>query len=353
MNAESGFPRLLEALRSEIVGDGERRGVQAVCGEILAVVDQLESQFLSEESALTTPEDAEQLQRGLEAARGRADRLKSQSARWAQVLNDGIGDLTSDVDHDLRGRLREIIREADEVIDEGDPVEFWEEFEPWLYRRTAEDVVYSFRLLQSRADELSLRVAELFELDEHEAAFHPDLADAGSSLRRTNADASVEFSVMTGGQRMMTGFRGGYIGVLMFGALGSMIGLAIGALPVAAGLMMGRKSLRDEQERQLMIRRTTAKNGVRKYLDEAQFQSGKESRDTLRRVQRQLRDYYTTRAEELHRSLQASSNAAALAVKSDEQTRANRLKDVKSELQRIAGLRKQALEARQLAGTTP
>jgi hypothetical protein len=117
--------------------------------------------------------------------------------------------------------------------------------------------------------------------------------------------------------------------------------------------MMGRKSLRDEQERQLMIRRTTAKNGVRKYLDEAQFQSGKESRDTLRRVQRQLRDYYTTRAEELHRSLQASSNAAALAVKSDEQTRANRLKDVKSELQRIAGLRKQALEARQLAGTTP
>jgi hypothetical protein len=148
---------------------------------------------------------------------------------------------------------------------------------------------------------------------------------------------------------MMTGFRGGYIGVLMFGALGSMIGLAIGALPVAAGLLMGRKSLRDEQERQLSIRRTTAKNAMRKYLDEAQVLAGKEQRDTLRLVQRQLRDYYSTRAEELHRSVAEAAGAAAQALKADEATRTKRLKDVQSELQRILGLRKMALEARSMA----
>ncbi len=349
LNAESGFPRLLESLRTEIVGDGERRGVQAVCSELLAVIDQLETQFRSEEKALGTPESAEELQRDLERARGKSEKLKSQSARWAQVLNDGIGDLTSDVDHDLRGRFREIIREADEVIDEGDPAEFWDEFEPWLYRRTAEDVVYSYRVLQGRAEELSAQVAELFALDQEEIAFRPELAEGGAALRRASATASAEFKVMTKGQRMMTGFRGGYIGVLMFGALGSMIGLAVGALPVAAGLLMGRKSLRDEQERQLTIRRTTAKNAVRKYLDEAQFLAGKEQRDTLRRVQRQLRDHYNTRAEELHRSVAEATGAAAQALKSDEATRAKRLKDVQSELQRILGLRKMALEARDLA----
>lgn len=349
LNAESGFPALLESLRTEIVGDGERRGVEAVCSEILAVVDQLETNFRSEEKALGTPEGAEELRQDLDRARARSDKLKSQSARWAVMLNDGIGDVTSDVDHDLRGRFREIIRQADEAIDEGDPAEFWDEFEPWLYRRTAEDVVYSFRVLQGRADELSAHVAELFEVDEAEVAFHPELAEGGAALRRANATASADFKVMGKGQKMMTGFRGGYIGVLMFGALGSMIGLAVGALPVAAGLLMGRKSLRDEQERQLSIRRTTAKNAIRKYLDEAQFLAGKEQRDTLRRLQRQLRDHYTTRAEELHRSVAESAGTAAQALKADEATRTKRLKDVQSELQRILGLRKMALEARDMA----
>ena len=349
LNTESGFPALLQSLRTEIVGDGERRGVQAVCSEILAVVDQLETGFRNEEKALGTPESAAELQLELDGARAKSEKLKSQTARWAQLLNDGAGDLTSDVDHDLRSRFREIIREADEAIDEGDPAEFWDEFEPWLYRRTAEDVVYSYRVLQGRAEELSGQVAELFALDQEEIAYRPELAEGGAALRRANATASAEFKVMSKGQRMMTGFRGGYIGVLMFGALGSMIGLAVGALPVAAGLLMGRKSLRDEQERQLTIRRTTAKNATRKYLDEAQFLAGKEQRDTLRRVQRQLRDYYNTRAEELHRSVAESAGAAAQALKADEATRQKRLKDVQSELQRVLGLRKMAIEARSMA----
>jgi uncharacterized membrane-anchored protein YhcB (DUF1043 family) len=349
LDEESGVPALLDALRSEIVGDGSRRGVVAVCDELYGILDQLAAQFRSEEKAIGSPEHAAELQQGLQAARDKADRLKSQTARWALTLNDGIGDITSDVDHDLRNRLRQITREADEVIDEGDPVEFWDEFEPWLYRRTAEDVVYSFRLLQSRAEEVSAHVAEHFAIDSSEVAFHPDLTGAGGSLTRAQANASVEFSVMTGGQRAMTGFRGGYIGVLMFGALGSMIGLAIGALPIAAGLFMGRKALKDEQERQLSMRRNAAKNALRKYGDEAQFLSGKECRDTLRQLQRQLRDHYTARAEELQRSVTEAMAAAQRALKADEATNQARLRDVKAELERVAMLRKQVSEARELA----
>jgi hypothetical protein len=139
------------------------------------------------------------------------------------------------------------------------------------------------------------------------------------------------------------------MGVLMFGALGSMVGLAVGALPVAAGLLMGRKALRDEQERQLTMRRQSAKNAVRKYLDEASFLAGKDSRDTLRRVQRLLRDHYTARADELSRSVIESRNAAAQALQGSEQSRAKRLKDVQAEVSRIAMLRKQITEARDLA----
>jgi hypothetical protein len=320
-----------------------------VCAELLTVVDQLQAQFSTEEQALQSPDDAGALQEGLERATGRADQLRSQAARWQVTLADGIGDLTSDVDHDLRGRLRQITKEADEVIDADDPADIWAEFEPWLYRRSAEDVVNNFRFLQARAEELSARVAEHFELDRAEAAYQPDMGGAGSVLRRESTEAHVDFELMGAGQRAMTGVRGGYMGVLMFGALGSMVGLAIGALPVAAGLMMGRKALRDEQTRQLTIRRQSAKNAIRKYLDEATFLAGKDSRDTLRRVQRQLRDHYTARAEELQRSVNESKQAAVLAVQSNQQTRTKRLKDVKAELDRVAMLRKQIVEARELA----
>jgi hypothetical protein len=112
---------------------------------------------------------------------------------------------------------------------------------------------------------------------------------------------------------------------------------------------MGRKALKDEQARQLSMRRNAAKNAVRRYVDEVQFMGGKDSRDTLRRVQRQLRDYYTARAEELQRSLGESLGAAQRAMQSDQQTRTKRLQAVDAELTRMQGLRKQALEARALA----
>ena len=314
-----------------------------------ALVDQLQAQFKTEESALQQPENAAELQEGLQRATARADQLRSQAARWQITLADGIGDLTSDVDHDLRGRLRQITKEADEVIDADDPAEIWAEFEPWLYRRSAEDVVNNFRFLQTRADELSAQVSEHFEIDSQEAAYHPDMAGAGASMRRESTEAHVDFTTMTAGQKSMTGLRGSYMGILMFGALGSMVGLAVGALPVAAGLMMGRKALRDEQDRQLSMRRVNAKNAIRKYLDEASFLAGKDSRDTLRRVQRQLRDHYSARAEELQRSVNESKLAAAQAVQGSQQNRTKRLKDVKAELDRIAMLRKQVIEARDLA----
>jgi hypothetical protein len=100
------------------------------------------------------------------------------------------------------------------------------------------------------------------------------------------------------------------------------------------------------------MRQNAAKNAVRRYVDEVQFMAGKDSRDTLRRVQRQLRDHYTARAEELQRSLAESQGAAQRAVQADQQTRTKRLQAVDAEITRLQGLRKQAIEARELATTS-
>jgi hypothetical protein len=147
------------------------------------------------------------------------------------------------------------------------------------------------------------------------------------------------------GQKLLTGMRGGYSGMLMFGMLGAFMGLPIFA-GAPAGIALGVKSVRDEGKRQLMKRRADGKQAVRKHIDEVTFQVGKDSRDMLRRTQRQLRDHFSAIAEEMSTSLAASVMAAQSAVKTTSSERERRIRDLKAELERIDGL---ATRARALA----
>jgi hypothetical protein len=105
---------------------------------------------------------------------------------------------------------------------------------------------------------------------------------------------------------------------------------------------MGHKGLRDEKKRQLQQRRTQARNAIRRYCDEVSFVMGKDSRDTLRRVQRQLRDHYSALAEELGRSNVEAVAAATDAAKRSQAERDARLRDVNSELARLEQVRELA-----------
>ncbi len=89
---------------------------------------------------------------------------------------------------------------------------------------------------------------------------------------------------------------------------------------------MGHKGLKDEKKRQVGQRRAQAKNAMRRYCDEIQFVMGKDSRDTVRRVQRQLRDHYTVLAEELNRSNAAALTAATDTAKRTQAEREKRLR---------------------------
>jgi hypothetical protein len=148
---------------------------------------------------------------------------------------------------------------------------------------------------------------------------------------------------MTARKQTMVALKGSYSGILMFTMLPGLIGIT-GLAPIAIpiGLMMGRSSLRDEKRRQLAQRRSQAKNAIRRYCDEIQFVMGKDSRDTLRRIQRQLRDHYGTRAEELNRTTAEALRSATEAVKRTQVERERRLKDLDAELVRLAQLQQRA-----------
>jgi hypothetical protein len=345
LESESGFAELVDYLRTEIVGRREHLVVRSVAADMLSVVTQLESQFTSERNALANPARAQSLLHQLEVATRQGDQLRSGAARWQMTLNDGFTDLLTDVDHDLRARLRQLTKDADEAIDASDPAESWEEFEPWLYRQAADHVVANYTMLQRRSAEIADRVAELFNIDGADIAAQLDVGNPAELLQAVAATADVALEGSDGLSTGMNTLRSSYGGALMFGMFGQMVGLAlINPIGIVAGLIFGGKAYRDEKNRALAMRRSQAKNAHRKYSDELAFAIGKDSRDTVRHIQRQLRDQFTNRAEELYKSASEALYKAQEAVQVDESTRAKRLPDVEMELSRIQRLRQRVVD---------
>jgi hypothetical protein len=138
------------------------------------------------------------------------------------------------------------------------------------------------------------------------------------------------------GRRLLTGMKGGYSGLLMFGMLGTMVGFTLmNPISVGAALLMGKKTIGDERRRIIAKRQGDAKMALRRYIDDVTFHVGKDSRDMLRGVQRVLRDHFTQTAEEMKRSLQESLKAAESSVKATKAERDARLAEITAELARL------------------
>ena len=145
------------------------------------------------------------------------------------------------------------------------------------------------------------------------------------------------------GSKLYTASRGGYGGMLMVGMATTVAGLGLlNPLSLGAAVLLGGKTVRDEKKRMLQRRQADAKQAVRKHIDEVTFQVGKDSRDMLRRTQRQLRDHFSALAEEVSTSIAASVAAAQSAVKTTAADRERRIRDLKAELARIDGLAERA-----------
>src|SRR5439155_25737254 len=83
-------------------------------------------------------------------------------------------------------------------------------------------------------------------------------------------------------------------------------------------------------------RRQQAKMTVRKYIDDVNFLVGKDFRDTMRHLQRELHDNLAGLAEELQRTTAATLQAVQQSAQQDQTQRQQRLQTVDNELKRLA-----------------
>lgn len=314
LNDESGFPGLVAHLRREVLDRAELIHQRSAVHDLLSVVDQLAVSMRTELNALLNPEDTPRMIAELEEAKARADEFRGRSARWQVTLTDGIADLVADMEHDLRDRLRRVMREAEKSIDEGDPGPIWDQITEWLDQRVAAAVAETFVWTDERSTWLSEEVAELFSRDEAELP-SIDVGDTRGVLDDVDRITSIEPGQLSAGEKIYIGVRGSYGGVLMVGLVTGLIGMSlINPLSLLAGVLVGRRAYREDMNARLGRRQQEAKAIVRRHIDEVTFQVGKQLKDRLRLVQRTARDHFGGMAEELHRSLSEALTAAKQAA---------------------------------------
>ena len=342
LNAESNFPAIVSFLSEKVLSRENDRIRDQVVDEIGAAAEHLTLMVQSELAAINDPEDIRRLTEDLERRKQEASDALQHTALWQQVLNDGIADLTADVDHDLRSRFRAIVQHNETVIDGCDPTLHWAEIGAEVEDAVATAVGDNFVWAYRRAEALAREVATTFVEAGLDAVKMPDVSarEMGARFDGLRSLARLEAKPSGLGHKAITSMRGSYGGVLMFGMLTSVAGLGMfNPISLGAGLLLGRKSYREDMENRMLRIRNEAKTNLRKFVDDTLFVVGKESRDRLKAIQRKLRDHYRDIADQTTRSLNESLQAAVSAARLEETERNTRVRELERQLDILTQVR--------------
>ncbi|MFB8009199.1 dynamin family protein [Nocardia sp. NPDC056000] len=343
LGLESGFGGVFQFLRDHVVARDQAALQQTVATDIGSAAEHLALALGSELVALRDPERGAAAVRELRSARTAAEELHKRTSVWQLTLSDGITDLVGDVDHDLRDRLRDISRTAEEWIDDNDPGRHWDRMEEWLTGTVGTAVGDNLLWTRTRAVKLAEKVGAHFT--ELGAVDLPDVRETldGNASRAGSCTLSDLEPDLGLGHKLLVGVRGSYGGVIMAGMVGTMAGLAlINPLSLGAGVLLGGKAFRDDKQARLAKRRADAKVAVRRYLDDIAFHTGKETKDRLHRIHRLLRDHFTAIADRTLRSLDESLRATQEAATLESTRRADRITALERRLHTLADLRRRA-----------
>ncbi|AYF78868.1 hypothetical protein D7D52_09330 [Nocardia yunnanensis] len=346
LDLESGVPQLLDHLRSYVLGRADAVAVEAAVRDIGLITDHLALALRSEAETLRDPRRLTGITEQLRRTREEAEQLRQRTANWQVTLADGAGELMADTEHDLRHRLRSLIRDAEADIMKGDPAKGWADFGADLDAKICEAVEENFVIAHYRSVELAEQVAAKFP---ESGIPTPDLkldnpGDVGAVLEPVAALDKLDSAKHGVTQQVLTVLRGSYGGLLMVGLITSLLHMSlVNWYSGGAAVLLGVNALWDDRKARRQRRQAEAKMAVARLMDDVIFQVSKESRSRLRTVQRSLRDHFTEIANSTLRSVDASLRAAEEAATLHSGAgREQRLTEIERSLVRLREIREHA-----------
>ncbi|WP_324194864.1 P-loop NTPase family protein [Nocardia terpenica] len=346
LDMESGVPQLVDHLRDYVLGRADSVARDAAVRDICSITDHLALALRSEAETLRDPRRFNEITERLRMARAEADDLRQRSSNWQVALADGCSELMADIEHDLRHRLRSLIRDTETEIIQKDPAPGWKEFGADLDARICEAVEENFVIAHYRSAELAEQVAAKFPGGDREVQL-PDmrLENPGEVLEPVASLEPLSSAKIGVVQPVLNVMRGSYGGLLMVGVL---LTALLNMPPVnwysgAAAVLFGVNAVWEDRRMRRERRQAEAKVAVSRLMDDVIFQVSKESRFRLRAVQRTLRDHFTDLATQTLRSVDESLRAAeeAAAMHSPE-GRNRRLTDIENALVGLREVREKA-----------
>lgn len=342
LNTESGFTDLIAHLQQMVAAKPDQLAPATVGVLSRIAIERLAAPLREELTAQQGTEVSDAMTR-LHATQRRLDDLRRCAARWQNTLSDEVGDLMSDIEHDLRERTRAVLAESDEFFSTADPAKSWDEFEPWLREALQEVARTSQSWLAERAEWMARRVADQFPPDAGDVLPPQTFVTAEDMPDRVTGIDAPPVSHFGTGQKLFVGLRGSYGGVVMFGLATTLAGMSlINPISITGGALFGGKSVRDESKQLLKRRQAEARNAVQRHVDELFVGLTKDARDTVRRLQRALRDHFSAVTEDLQEVVMESLRSAKAAADQDLAARDQRVRRIQQELVRLADLHQQA-----------
>ncbi|MEO3818560.1 dynamin family protein [Plantactinospora sp. B24E8] len=342
LNAESHFPELINRLRRDQAGKADTLGRNAVALSSRTVLEQLAAPLRAELAVTSAATRSGPISK-LHAAQREVDELRRCSQRWQNTLNDEMADLISDVEYDLRDRTRQILRKVDEAFDTADPLTGWDTFQEWLTENLTEAAEANYAWLAERCGWIAQRVAGAFErygfdaLPSWSVRVPENLADRIQVMEQPTVER------FTRTQKLVTGLRGSYGGVLMFGLATTLAGMPlINPISLGAGALFGGKSVRDEGKSLLKRRQAAVKTATQRHVDDFFLRLSKDTKDTARQVQRMLRDHFSELTEDLQEGIVRSFRNAKQAAEVDAAQRDQRQRRIAEEMKRLSDLYERA-----------
>lgn len=336
LNRDSGFPGLLDSLKTQVLDRAENNAARHALHDIRSVIGQMRGSFETELRALQAPAEAPQTIAELTALKERVTTLRGAGARWVTRMNDGFADLSSRVDYEFRSAMRNTLRDVEAELEDAEPAEAWPEISRRMQDDVAAAVAAVFEHLNDGTEGVRDGIVEL--LQEEELGF------ADGSVRAEVFDTRSlwtdrDVTTPTAGSRIGTGFntlRGAQGGVLVLGMLGNLMGFAImGPALIGIAVVFGGKQYLDERKRLLAQRRQQARTFVRQFIDDVQFEVGTRIRDMTRDLQRQLRDHFNDRINELLATLSETTRALETSMQQDTQSRNARIDVLKRRMEKL------------------
>jgi hypothetical protein len=340
-------PDLVRRMRTaaDVVARARPDGAEAasIADAIVRGLRSLEIDLRARRAALCDPGRGARLAAEARHAEAQLRQFEERSAKWPRMLGDAMSAADSDLEYAVQNRLRSLLDEGTALIESrgtrGD------DLEQWLRERLVAEAETCHGGLRSAADVVAGRIAAALEVTV--PAVTLDLeppAEPVSQLHRRPHGASDRPPLAT---RLFGIVMPTYSGMMVALVLPRLLGFQPSlwmtvAAAVVGALAMGGAAFAGERQRQASRRTAETVGDLRSTVDTFRMAIGKQVRDGVREIEKQLHAGVSEAVTRRTRRLSAAADSLRDAEEDSRRTEQS-LRDIDADLESVRELRLRAL----------